>query len=199
MTNRSSILPPYNLSDTSSSLSSPSSSSSLATPHDLYWSASSSSSSRRIMPSPPSSCSPFTSTATTTSSSSSSCHCLRIDSLRHDPVHFIPAYFAELNLPPPASIWTTTATASSTTSLLHAIDHDPTITAINATRGFAMGREHMHEANSSVLWFMYHDALAVRFPPFIFIIFLWDKHATMSHESPNLMIFVFFPGESSSR
>jgi len=136
MTNRSStILLPYNLSDTNSS----SSSSSLTTPHELYWSASSSS--RRIMPSSPpssSSCSPFTSTAattTTTNSSSSPSHCLRIDSLRHDPVHFIPAYFAELNLPPPASIWT-------------------------------MGRE--HEANSSVLWFMYHDALAVRSLPFPF-------------------------------
>ena len=79
------------------------------------------------------------SSVVTPTCSPSSSHCLRIFCLRHDPVHFIPALFAQLNLPPPASIWTQSDDY-----------YDP-------VRGFG------HEPNSSVHWFMYHDALAVRF------------------------------------
>jgi hypothetical protein len=130
------------------------------------------------------------STTTTPTTSSCHCHCLRIYSLRHDPVHFIPALFAELNLPPPASIWTTSIPTSTPT---------PTPTDDYPPSGFGIGSGIGYDPNSRALWFVYHDALAVRFPIFIFFARHTRCIGIIDLTSAAFCILFLFLGKSGSR
>lgn len=76
-------------------------------------------------------------------------YCLRIVHLRHDPALFIPALFAELNLPPPASMWV--ATVLSTDVVRDRSNHPVDV----------------DDVDGDVLWLVYHDAQVVSFYLFL--------------------------------
>lgn len=177
MANRHPHLLPYNVLDTSSSsLNNNNNNPALGLAPAAYDSSStscrriiSSSVIRSITPTPP--------TTSSSSSLSSHCHCLRIYSLRHDPVHFIPALFAELNLPPPASIW------SSSLSIPPPTDDSPLPPPPRGNGcgfGIGNGNGYGYEANSRALWFVYHDALAVRLF-LLFTLFILGKDESCSY------------------